>query len=241
MLQEHGEAQVVITVAEQLIDVVGRIFQHGMLQNRLDQRLVQRHLRQYHGNAAIEFLQFQSFLNRRLAEIYEILVRAKIFRFHQLRRADFLVHHAANRRITIPFDLRNVVGRRRGECNDERRLQSRLDLVKRFPPLVSQVMRFIKHQCAYAGSFERLHQRANPGVLLEMSQRLIRRDRQQARLGRIGGKPIGRIRFVPEGIQESANPLVADGDSRRKDQRRFVHAAQCFQPDYRLPGTGSGD
>ena len=82
---------------------------------------------------------------------------------------------------------------------------------------------------------------ANLTVLLETGERLISRDRQQTRLGRIGGNPIGRLRFVPEAIQESANPLVANGDRRRKDQRRFAHAPQRFQTDYRLPGTWRRD
>ena len=102
-------------------------------------------------------------------------------------------------------------------------------------------MRFIEHQRAHSGRFERFHQRANLTVLLEMGERLIRRNRQQARLGKIGGEPIGRLRFVPEEIQESANPLVTNGDRRRKDQRRFADAPQRFQANDRFSGTGRGD
>ena len=47
--------------------------------------------------------------------------------------------------------------------------------------------------------------------------------------------------FVPEAIQETAQPLVANGDRWRKDQRRFVHAPQCFQTDNGLAGTWRRD
>ena len=119
MFEEHRKAQIIVTVFQQLIDVIGWILQQGMLLNGLNECLVQRQIRQHRGNAAVESIQCQSFLRRGQAEVDDILMWTQVVSLHQFRRADFLIHRSANRRVTIPFDLRDVVGRRCGERDDD--------------------------------------------------------------------------------------------------------------------------
>jgi hypothetical protein len=88
---------------------------------------------------------------------------------------------------------------------------------------------------------ELLHQGADFTPLLVSRQRLIGHHGQQARLGEIGGEPVGRPRFAPEGIEESAPPLVADRDRRREDQGGPSHAQHGFQSDHGLARAGRGD
>src|SRR5690349_8234593 len=100
---------------------------------------------------------------------------------------------------------------------------------------------FVEHKSLHAGGVENLRERADLAVLFVARQRLIGHDRQEARRGEIGGDPVGCGRFAPEGIQEAADPLIADRDRRCKNQCGLAHAAQRFEADDRLSGARRRD
>ena len=198
----------------------------------------------------------------------EILMRTQIPVFHQLRYGNHFVDVPAKRLIPFPFTEIRVIGRRSGQRERLLGHQMLVEIGKRFPPLLPQMMGFIETEQGNLGRFEDvddligllLPEPAGCGdgilffppifffrltVLLRIfksaesgQQGLIGNDGDVSRLADIG-RDDPVILLLEKGRADPLRPLILNRVRRTQHQGRTVQARNDLDAQSRLPGTRS--